>query len=57
LSIWDLLHGTHCWREDKQRLTGMPGYQRLQDVTLQRALALPFEVSPIPPAQSVAVSP
>lgn len=43
LSIWDLLHATHCWREDPQLATGVPGYLQPQDVTLERALVLPFE--------------
>lgn len=45
LSIWDLLHGTHCWREDPQPATGVPGFLELEDVTLPRALVLPFEYS------------
>lgn len=43
LSIWDVVHGTHCWREDEQQSTGVPDYQRLQDVTLPRCLAIPFK--------------
>jgi sterol desaturase/sphingolipid hydroxylase (fatty acid hydroxylase superfamily) len=43
LSIWDLLHGTHCWREDPQPATGVPGFLGPQDVTLGRALVLPFQ--------------
>ncbi|HYP12300.1 MAG TPA: sterol desaturase family protein [Bryobacteraceae bacterium] len=43
LSIWDMLHGTHCWREDEQLGTGVPGYQATTDVTLRRCLVLPFE--------------
>ena len=43
LSVWDLLHGTHCWREDEQPLTGVPGYQEPSQVTLRRSLVLPFE--------------
>lgn len=43
LAIWDLLHGTYCWREDDQPATGVPGLQEEQDVTLKRSLALPFQ--------------
>ena len=51
LSIWDLLHGTHRWREDPQPSTGVPGFLEPQDVTLPRALALPFEQLPTSGAQ------
>ena len=46
LSIWDLLHGSHCWREDLQPATGVPGFLKPPDVTLRRALVLPFEDLP-----------
>ena len=46
LSIWDVLHRTHCWREDEQPSTGVPDYQHLEDVALQRCLAIPFTDSP-----------
>ena len=42
LALWDLLHGTYCWREDDQTTIGVPGLQRRSDVTLKRSLALPF---------------
>jgi sterol desaturase/sphingolipid hydroxylase (fatty acid hydroxylase superfamily) len=45
LSLWDLLHGTHRWREDPQKETGVPGYLDVKDVTLQRALVLPFKAA------------
>jgi sterol desaturase/sphingolipid hydroxylase (fatty acid hydroxylase superfamily) len=46
LSIWDIIHRTHCWREDEQQSTGVPNYQRLEDVTLRRCLLIPFSDSP-----------
>jgi sterol desaturase/sphingolipid hydroxylase (fatty acid hydroxylase superfamily) len=45
LAIWDVLHRTHCWREDDQPATGVPGFQREEDVTLKRSLALPFRAA------------
>jgi sterol desaturase/sphingolipid hydroxylase (fatty acid hydroxylase superfamily) len=46
LSIWDIIHRTHCWREDEQPSTGVPDYQRLEEVTLPRCLVTPFTRSP-----------
>ncbi|MEJ7607363.1 MAG: sterol desaturase family protein [Bryobacteraceae bacterium] len=43
LSIWDIIHRTHRWHQDEQLQTGVPGYQRAEDVTLKRSLLLPFE--------------
>jgi sterol desaturase/sphingolipid hydroxylase (fatty acid hydroxylase superfamily) len=44
LTIWDRLHGTARFdlsREDVQ--IGLPGFERMEDVTLAKTLALPFE--------------
>ena len=46
LSIWDIVHRTHCWREDEQLSTGVPNYERAEDVTLLRCLAIPFTDTP-----------
>lgn len=42
LTIWDLLHGTYQWANDDV-VIGVPAYQEVADVTLQRCLAMPFE--------------
>jgi sterol desaturase/sphingolipid hydroxylase (fatty acid hydroxylase superfamily) len=42
LSLWDFIHHTHCWREDEQRATGVPDFQRPEQVTLPRCLTIPF---------------
>ncbi len=42
LSIWDVLHNTLCWREDDVDAIGVPGFERPEDVTLTRSLALPL---------------
>lgn len=42
LSVWDLLHRTHRWREDEQLATGVPGYGQIEDVTLARCVTMPF---------------
>jgi len=47
LSVWDLVHGTHCWKEDAQLATGVPGHLDPTDVTLRRMLALPFQVTAV----------
>ena len=44
LTLWDRLHGTahlDLQRDDVE--IGLPGFERMQDVTLERTLALPFE--------------
>lgn len=53
LSVWDFLHGTHCWREDEQPLTGVRAYREPQDVTLRRSLLLPFQALPSPSEEPV----
>jgi sterol desaturase/sphingolipid hydroxylase (fatty acid hydroxylase superfamily) len=49
LSIWDVVHRTFHWRGDEQTATGVPGFERPEDVTLARCLTLPFSPSVSPP--------
>ena len=41
-SIWDLLHGTFKWGDDA-RTIGVPAYQSVADVTVERCAVIPFE--------------
>ena len=46
LAIWDMLHGTYCWREDHDTSIGVPGYDDPGQVALDKALTMPFRNVP-----------
>lgn len=41
LALWDMIHGTRLWKP-RQGIIGVPGYNRIEDVILPKAIALPF---------------
>lgn len=45
LAVWDLLHGTWRWSEDDEGGVGVPGYDRVEQVTLPDCLTLPFRAA------------